>query len=120
MCPRQPSPIIRKLHYKERTVSKNSNKQPRPMSRHISDLSWKMGALKASSKSRSESISSAPDTNKTVMTSSKSTSCLKPNTLTNRNYYIGSTPPFYSYCKFYSKYGTAARYYYYNNKTLSI
>ena len=64
------------------------------MSRHISDLSWKMGALKASSKSRSESISSAPDTNKAVMTSSKSTSCLKPNTLTNRNYYIGSTPDY--------------------------
>lgn len=62
------------------------------MSRHISDLSWKVGALKTSSKSRSESISSETDTNKAVMTSSKSTSCLKANTLTYRNYYVGSTP----------------------------
>ena len=94
MGPRQSSPIIRKLHYKDRTVSKRRNKQPPPMSRHISDLSWKVEALKTSSKSRPESIYSTPDINKAVMTSSKSTSCLKANTLTYRNYYVGSTPEY--------------------------
>ena len=65
------------------------------MSRHISDLSWKVEALKTcSTKSRSETISSAPGANKAVMPSSRSTSCLKANTLTYRNYFVGSTPEY--------------------------
>lgn len=61
------------------------------MSRHISDLSWRVGALTACSQNRSESVGSAPDANKAVMLSSRSTPSLKANTLTYGSYYLSST-----------------------------
>ena len=91
-CPRLNSPVARKLHYKERLTSKNHTKQPRPMTRHISDLSWKVDALKTRSQSRSESIYSAPDANKEMMPSSQSTASLKANTPTN--YSLVSSPEY--------------------------
>ena len=62
------------------------------MTRHISDLSWKVDALKIRKKGRSESISSAPDANKDVMYSSQSTASLKTNAARCMDYSLGSTP----------------------------
>ena len=92
-CPRLNSPVARKLHYKERlTSSTNYTRQPRPMTRHISDLSWKVDALKTRSKSRSESIYSAPGANKDMMPCSQSTASLKANSPTN--YSLASSPEY--------------------------
>ena len=92
-CPRLNSPVARKLHYKERlTSSANYTRQHRPMTRHISDLSWKVDALKTRSKSRSESIYSAPGANKDVIPCSQSTVSLKANSPTN--YSLVSSPEY--------------------------
>ena len=81
------------LRSNEKLVSKY-NRYPRPISRHKSDLSWRIDLLKNKrAEGRSESISSAPDASKTVMLPSQSTLCLKSIVTTSggNNYSVEST-----------------------------
>ena len=91
MCSKQISPVVRKRNYNDKTISKYRHHQPRPMKRHISDLSWKVGVLKAHSNRRSESISSAPDDNKMAIPCSTSTCSLRTTSVTHRKSSVGST-----------------------------
>ena len=62
------------------------------MTRHISDLSWKIDTYRKPPSTRSESISSAPDCNKILIPCSCSMSNLKTNTVACQGCCLGSIP----------------------------